>query len=85
MAEFQFLTAKPVIVVVNAGEDQLDGSSEIEARLEAEVEESGVLWTVLPGKLEMELAQMEPEDEREFRGIAWRGRVGAGPDGAAVV
>ncbi len=76
VAEFQFLTAKPVIVVVNAGEDQLDGSSEIEARLEAEVAESGMLWTVLPGKLEMELAQMEPEDEREFRESLGAGESG---------
>ena len=29
VAEFQFLTAKPVIVVVNAGEDQMDGFPEI--------------------------------------------------------
>ena len=76
VAEFQFLTAKPVIVVVNAGEDQLDGFSEIEARLEADVEESGVLWTALPGKLEMELAQMEPEDEREFRESLGAGESG---------
>ena len=76
VSEFQFLTAKPVIVVVNAGEDQVDGFSEIEARLENEVADSGVLWTVLPGKLEMELAQMEPEDEREFRESLGAGESG---------
>ncbi len=76
VSEFQFLTAKPVIVVVNAGEDQLDGFSEIESRLEAEVAESGVFWTILPGKLEMELVQMEPEDEREFRESLGAGESG---------
>ena len=76
VAEFQFLTAKPVIVVVNAGEDQMDGFPEIEARLEAEIAESDVLWTVLPGKLEMELAQMAPEDEREFRQSLGAGESG---------
>ena len=76
VSEFQFLTAKPVIVVVNAGEDQLDGFSEIEKRLEDEVADSGVFWTVLPGKLEMELAQMEPEDEREFRESLGAGESG---------
>ena len=35
--EFQFLTAKPVIAVVNAGEDLLDDVDAIQARLEAEV------------------------------------------------
>ena len=76
VSEFQFLTAKPVIVVVNAGEDQLDGFLEIEKRLEDEVADSGVFWTVLPGKLEMELAQMEPEDEREFRESLGAGESG---------
>ena len=76
VAEFQFLTAKPVIVVVNGGEDQLDEFSEIEAQLEAEVAEDGVLWTVLPGKLEMDLAQMEPDDEREFRESLGAGESG---------
>ena len=65
--EFQFLTAKPVIVVVNAGEDQADRIEEIQARLDSEVAESGVLTAVLVGSLEMELGQMSPEDEAEFR------------------
>ena len=65
--EFQFLTAKPVIVVVNAGEDQADGIEEIQARLDSEVAESDVLTAVLVGSLEMELGQMSPEDEAEFR------------------
>ena len=65
--EFQFLTAKPVIVVANAGEDQADQIGEIQARLESEVAESGVLTAVLVGSLEMELGQMSPEDEAEFR------------------
>lgn len=65
--EFQFLTAKPVIVVVNAGEDQADQVDEIQGRLDAEVAESDVLTAVLIGSLEMELAQMSAEDEAEFR------------------
>ncbi len=65
--EFQFLTAKPVIVVVNAGEAQAAQIGRIQARLDSEVAESGVLTTVLMGSLEMELGQMSPEDEAEFR------------------
>ena len=67
MNEFQFLTAKPVIVVVNAGEDQADQTEEILARLHSEVVSDGVLYAVILGKLEMELAQMNPDDEAEFR------------------
>ena len=65
--EFQFLTAKPVIVVVNAGEDQMEEADEFLDRLESEVVGDGVLCSALFGKLEMELAQMDPEDEEEFR------------------
>ena len=65
--EFQFLTSKPVIVVVNAGEDQVDDIDELQARLDGEIAESDVLTAVLVGSLEMELAQMSAEDEVEFR------------------
>jgi GTP-binding protein YchF len=65
--EFQFLTAKPVIVVVNVGEDQADQISDIQARLDSEIAETDVLTAVLVGSLEMELGQMAPEDEAEFR------------------
>ncbi len=65
--EFQFLTAKPVIVVVNAGEDQTDQVDEIQKRLDSEIAENDVLTAVLTGSLEMELAQMSTEDEAEFR------------------
>ncbi len=74
--EFQFLTAKPVIAVVNAMEDQADEAGEILARLESEVASEGVLYSALFGKLEMELAQMEPEDEEEFRESLGAGESG---------
>ena len=74
--EFQFLTAKPVIAVVNAGEDLLDEVDELQARLESEVADDGVLGTVLVGSLEMELAQMSPEDEAEFRESLGAGESG---------
>ena len=74
--EFQFLTAKPVIAVVNAGEDLLDDADAIQARLEAEVVGDGVQGTVLVGSLEMELAQMSAEDEAEFRESLGAGESG---------
>ena len=74
--EFQFLTAKPVIAVVNAGEDQVDEADEILRRLEKQVASDGVLYSALFGKLEMELAQMDPEDEEEFRESLGAGESG---------
>ena len=67
LSGFQMLTAKPLVVVVNVGEDQLDDISAIEARLADEVQTSRIRTAALCGKLEMELAQMDAEDENEFR------------------
>lgn len=67
LSGFQMLTAKPLIVVVNAGEDQLDDISAIESRLSDEVQTARIRTASLCGKLEMELAQMDAEEENEFR------------------
>ena len=64
---FQFLTAKPLIVVVNVGEDQLSDLSSLETRLASEVSGHRVRATALCGELEMDLAQMDPAEECEFR------------------
>ena len=67
LSGFQMLTAKPLIVVVNVGEDHLDEIPAIEARLKAEVETARIRTAALCGTLEMELAQMDSDDEQEFR------------------
>ena len=64
---FQFLTAKPVIVVANIGEDDTSEAAEIESRLSSAYDGAHVRTAVLCGSMEMELAQMEPDDEREMR------------------
>ncbi len=74
--EFQLLTAKPTIVVVNAGEDQMNEAEHLQERLDAEVAADGVLPGFLFGKLELELAQMDPEDEAEFRESLGAGEPG---------
>ena len=64
---FQLVTAKPLMLAANVSEDEIPEPSTVEDRL-AEIqgfESAGVF--VVCGKLEMELAQMEPEDESEFR------------------
>ncbi len=67
LSGFQMLTAKPLVVVVNVGEDQLDDIPPIEARLTDEVQTERIRTAALCGNLEMELAQMDSEDEQEFR------------------
>lgn len=64
---FGFLTAKPVVVVLNVDEGRLSELQSLERQLASALEGRGVLVAALCGKLEMELAQMEPEEERDFR------------------
>ena len=74
--EFQFLTAKPGIVVVNAGEDQMGRAEELQEKLDREAVRDGTHASVLFGSLEMELAQMSAEDEAEFRESLGAGESG---------
>ena len=67
LSGFQMLTSKPLIVVVNVGEELLNEIPAIEARLADEVQTERIRTAALCGTLEMELAQMDTEDEREFR------------------
>ena len=67
VAGFQFLTAKPVIVVVNVSESQLTEAASLEERMSFRTGAGKVRVTAVSGKLEMELAEMDPADEKEFR------------------
>lgn len=65
LSNYQFLTAKPMLVVLNIGEEQVAQAS----RLEQEI---GSLYphfatVALCGKLEMELAQLSEAEAKEFR------------------
>lgn len=64
---FQLLTAKPLIVVVNIDESQLSDPSWSVDGLSSISFGSQVRAAALCGKLEMELGQMEPAEEQEFR------------------
>lgn len=64
---FQLLTAKPRVVVLNIGENQLTADDSLDERLPPELADARTRVTAMCAKLEMELTQMEPEDEREFR------------------
>ncbi len=60
---FQLLTAKPLMAVVNIGEDQISDTRPSEERLAA----AGVPAAALCGLLEAELTAMEPDERREYR------------------
>ncbi len=75
LENFQLLTAKPLMAVFNIGEEDV-GKAEAEAALTERLTVPGVAAIALCGKLEMELAQMAPEDEAEFRASLGAGEPG---------
>jgi len=62
LVPYFLLTNKPVLAIVNIGEDQLDSVDEVTAPVEAEIGDADVVGVCI--QLEAEAAQL-PEDERE--------------------
>jgi hypothetical protein len=58
---FGFLTVKPIFVVVNTGEETVDYSE-----TEGEARERGLSIFPIRGDMEMEIAQLSPEDQKDF-------------------
>lgn len=67
LSNFQFLTAKPMLVVVNIDERQLPECSVIETELRRRYPETHFRILAICGKLEMELVQLSENEAREFR------------------
>jgi len=67
ITNYQFLTAKPLLIAINIGEEQLPQAASLEAELNSQYsgEECGAI--TICGKLEMELAQLENSAAQEFR------------------
>jgi hypothetical protein len=65
LSNYQFLTAKPMLVVLNIGEEQIAQASQLEGEVNSAYPQFAVV--ALCGKLEMELAQLSNEDAEEFR------------------
>ncbi len=63
---FAFVSGKPLILVANVGEEDLAGEPAITAGLRQFAGEEGLLLVELCAKVEMEVAQMDPAEEREF-------------------
>lgn len=65
LANYQFLTAKPMLVALNIGEKQIAQASQLEDEIRSLYPEFAVV--ALCGKLETELAQLSDDEAREFR------------------
>ncbi|PZC46667.1 MAG: hypothetical protein C1O27_001809 [Chloroflexi bacterium] len=63
LADYQLLTAKPVVILWNVGEEGLDTIASVESGHSGDEAD----FMALCGKLEMELGRMELDDETEFR------------------
>lgn len=64
---FQFLSRKPILYVLNLGEEDAPRLHEIEQDYAGRIgAREGASVTAICGKIEAELAEMEPEEAREF-------------------
>jgi len=76
----QFLTQKPLMLIVNIGEDQLGQRAEAEASFQAKFRKPGMDVAVFCGKFEMDLNELSEEEAEEFRssaGVTESGMAGA--------
>ena len=62
---YGFLTQKPLLLVLNIGEDELDSAAEIRAKFAASERQTEII--TLSARLEMELARLDAEDAEIFR------------------
>lgn len=67
IANYQLLTAKPMLLTVNIGEEQLPEATSIETGINTKYSGEKCRAIVLCGKLEMELAQLDDDAAREYR------------------
>ncbi|MBT3362336.1 MAG: redox-regulated ATPase YchF [Chloroflexi bacterium] len=66
-SHYQFMTSKPLLVLVNIGEAQIDSAKEIEEDLRENNDQSGTEIVTLCAKLEMELSEMKDDEAQEMR------------------
>lgn len=64
LSGYRFLTQKPLLVVLNVPESE--AAAPPPADLQAHAKEWGLGLVVLAGQVEMDIAQMEPEEQKEF-------------------
>jgi GTP-binding protein YchF len=67
LANYQFLTAKPMLLVINIGENQLTRYSSFETEIRSTYSHAQFEVVAFCGKLEMELNQLDDTEIAEFR------------------
>lgn len=68
LQNYQFLTGKPMLLAWNIGEEDLDSFKEISESVHAIHSNTNIETTVICGKLEMDLSEIEnPDEQDEFR------------------
>lgn len=64
---FQFLTAKPFVVVVNVDENDIQGENVVGiSKLKEYCDERGIPLQVLPAKIEQEISELDGEERQMF-------------------
>jgi GTP-binding protein YchF len=81
LVHYQFLTAKPLLLVLNIDEADVGKAGELEADARSRWAGPGRDAIALCGELEMELAELSDEEAAEFRGEM--GLEGPGPERVA--
>jgi GTP-binding protein YchF len=67
IANYQFLTAKPLLIAVNIGEEQIPQTASLEAELNSHYAKTKSGIITLCGELEMELTQLDDDAAKGFR------------------
>ena len=67
ISNYQFLTAKPMLIVINIGEKQLPAREKVLGALKTAYSMPQVELICMCGKLERELAQLQEQEAEEFR------------------
>ena len=67
LENFQFLTAKPMLLLLNIGEKQIPEAVSLEDKFRSTYRSPYCDVAALCGKLEMELTQLEDAEAKEFR------------------
>jgi GTP-binding protein YchF len=78
IVDYQFLTDKPLLVLCNIGEERLSKIDALEKEMASRFDQTGIVTTTMCGKVEMDLAQMSPQEAQEFRVSMDLGESGAG-------
>ena len=67
LSGFQFLTAKPLIIVANIGEEQIHSIHDMQTALDDKFNANRINTSVICGSLEMDLIQLDLKEQIEFR------------------